>query len=878
MRALLLALACVSSLAGGRTAWADTTEPQFGRHVVAVFSRLGCNAGGCHGAVQGKNGFRLSLFGAKPDFDHQQLVRDQSGRRLDLLQPENSLLLLKATARVAHGGGRAMIPDSAEYKIIRDWIAGGAVLDKPNAVELAVTPREQIIKAGESYSLRAEAKFADGSVEDVTALCAFQSLDTGTATVDANGQVTAAGVGDVTILVRYRDEPKSALALVTRASAEPFPEVAAHNFVDEHVLGKLRRLGIPPSEVADDATFLRRVRLDVTGQLPLADEVRAFLADTSADKRTRKIDQLLGEPGYAALWTLKFCDLLGASDFGVYADGLAEHYEAPRFQAWVRARMEENLPYDEFAARIIAATSREGRSVEDWSQEVIALQTGYATPRKDLDLYAQRKTLDVYWQRRDATGVNGAMQVAHTFLGLRLQCAQCHRHPHDVWQQDDLLSFANFFTRVRKVGFEGDNEKKYPAEAARFKALEAEGKRLAEEAKQLKEGKVKQLAEGAKKAEQDRNRLRNEIAKAEKAGETVEVAAKQAELATAEQLIAEHKTAQQEANDIERRGKLLGDEVAKRVLHSGIFHRTDDQAQKQFASVESPLGKQSSQEYRLLGEREAVNLSPDQDPREQVVEWLRRPDNPYFARAIVNRVWAHYFDRGLIDPPDDLSPFNPCTHPALLDELTRRFIEAKFDLKWLHRTILASRTYQQSSLATAANEADRTNYSHFPLRRLPAEVLLDALNQATGTREEMGMKYFHWSDDLSTVEIPYVPQNAFVAFVLEQFGRSERNSSAQCDCQRQSEASLLQVLSLANHPRVWQKIADPAGRAAQLTKQFEKPAQRVEELYLGTLGRLPEPAELQACEAHLHAAASPEQGLQAVLWSLLNTKEFVLQH
>jgi hypothetical protein len=881
MRSLLLALACVLLLVGVRSACAQESDQQFGKHVVAIFSRLGCNAGGCHGAVQGKNGFRLSLFGAKPVFDHQQLIRDQAGRRIDLHAPENSLLLLKGTARVPHGGGRALDPNSADYKIVRDWIASGAPLDSEvsrRVKQLVVSPREQIIKPGDSYQLRAEATFADGTVQDVTALCAFRSLDNNTAAVDASGKVTAAGTGDVTILVRYRDEPANALALVTRAMADPFPEIAEHNFIDDHVLSKLRRLGIPPSDLADDGTFLRRIRLDVTGQLPSSEEVRAFLADTATDKRAKKIDQLLNEPGYAALWTLKFCDLLGASDFGVYADGLAEHFEAPRFQAWVRARLEENLPYDEFAARIIGATSREGRGIDEWSEEVIALQNGYTTPRTDLELYAKRKTLDIYWQRRDATGVAGAMQVAHSFLGLRLQCAQCHRHPHDVWQQDDLLSFANFFARVRRVGFEGDNEKRYPEEAARFKQLESEGKRLAEEAKKLKEGKVKELAEKAKIAEQDRNRLKNEIAKAEQGGNGADIKTKRAEFAAVEQVIAEHKAAQEEANNMERRGKLLSDEVAKRVLHAGIFHRTDEQAQKMFALVDSPLGQQSSTEYRLPGEREALTLSADQDPRGAFIAWLRRPDNPFFAKAIVNRVWAHYFDRGMIDPPDDLSPFNPCTHLALLDELTRKFVESKYDLKWLHRTILASRTYQQSSRTVAGNESDRTNYSHFPLHRLPAEVLLDAVNQATGTREDFGMKYYHWPENISTVEIPYLTQNTFVSFVLEQFGRSERNSSAQCDCQRESEASLLQVLSLANHPRVWQKIADPHGRAAQVTEQFETPGQRVEELYLVTLGRMPTQEELAACEAHIQAAASPELGLQAVLWSLINTKEFVLQH
>lgn len=887
MRSVLLFQACFWLLCA-QVAVAQTSVkpnpapvPLFSRHVIAVFSRLGCNAGSCHGAVQGRNGFRLSLFGARPELDYAQLVREQAGRRINLLDPDSSLILLKATERVGHGGGKVTSPTSAEYAILRQWIAQGAPLDdgaQSRVINLEMTPREQLVKVGAAYRLRVAATFADGSQEDVTDFCSFRSLDAQTATVDRSGRVAAVGAGDVAIQARFRDEPVLAMALIARESTETFPEVQPQNFVDEHILGKLRRLNIPPADLTDDATFLRRARLDVTGQLPTPDEVRHFLADTGPDKRLRKIDQLLHEPGYSALWTLKFCDLLGASDFGVYADGLGEHFEGPRFQAWVRARLEENVPYDEFAARILLATSREGRSCEDWAREVSAMQAGYKSPRQDLQMYAQRRTLDIYWQRRDAVGVPGAMQVAHAFLGLRLQCAQCHRHPHDIWQQDDVLSFANFFVRVRRVGFEGDNEKKFPEEAKLFRQFEAEGKRLAEEAKKLKAGKVKLLAEKVKQAEESRNRLKEEIAKAEQAQDNAALDTKRAELAVLEQTIAEHHAAEQEANELERTSQMLGDDVAKRVLHSGIFHLTGEESQKNFAHVESPLGSQSSREFRLLGERDPVTLATDEDPRERFVAWLRRPENPYFAKAIVNRVWAHYFDRGLIDPPDDLSPLNPCSHPMLLEELTRQFIAAKYDLKWLHRTILQSRTYQQSSRTNAANSSDRTNYSHFTLRRLPAEVLLDAINRATGTRDDFEMQYFHWPANLSTVEIPYTPQNEFVTFVLEQFGRSERNSSVQCDCQRQSEVSMLQVLGLANHPRIWQKVTDPQGQVTQVIKLATDPSQRIEELYLGTLGRLPEKTELEVCRDHINAAGSPEQGLQTILWCLLNTREFLLQH
>ena len=812
---------------------------------------------------------------------------------MNLVEPERSLLLAKASGQVPHGGGRLIMPGSREYELLRSWLAVGAKLDDVGASrikKLTVTPGEQLLVPGGSYQLKVEAEFVDGSKEDVTGLCAYKSLDPRTATVDLQGKVITAGVGDVAISVRFRDEPVMVMALVTRPGDEVVQSQASENFIDDHILAKLRRLKIPAADLADDTTFLRRVRLDVTGLLPTPDEVREFLADVRPDKRQLKIDELLNETGYADLWTLKFCDLLKAHDYGVYADDLGEQNEAPRFQAWIKARLRENTPYDELAARILLATSRDGRSLDEWSAEVIALQEGARLPRRDLALYAQRKTLDIYWQRKDSNGVPGAMQIAHAFLGLRLECAQCHRHPHDVWQQEDLLGLANFFMRVRRVGFEGDNEKKYAEQGTLFKKFEGEGKKLNEEAKKLKEGTGKQLAEAAKKSQQDANRLKNEIQRDEQLQKEAagmeeklkalreSVAAKRTELSTHEKAIADNDAMQKQIQDLERRGRMLGEEVSKRILHAEIFIRTDEHAAKSFASVTSPLGTQSLEQYRLPGETAPITIATGEDPRQKVVEWMRKPDNPFFARAIVSRVWAHYFGRGLVDPPDDLSPHNPVSHPALLDELCKKFIAGGYDLKWLHRTILSSRTYQQSSQAGPLNEIDRSNFAYFYYRRLPAEVLLDALDQTTGTREDMDMKYYQWPSGLRAVEIPYMPKNEFVAFVLEQFGRSERNSAVQCDCQRQSEPSMLQVLSLANHPHVRQKIADPSGRIARLVKETTDPGQRIEELYLSTLSRLPDENEKQTCLSHVSAAESPEKGLQAVLWSVLNTREFILQH
>jgi hypothetical protein len=817
--------------------------PSYQRHVTALFSKLGCNGGACHGAVRGQDGFRLSLFGADPAGDHDRLLREFGGRRLNPTDPAASLLLLKATGAAEHGGGVRLRPDGFEYEMFRRWIADGARIDPPVRVtELRVTPAEHVAKPGGRYQLNVHARFADGSVENVTAYCSFESLDAGTATVDANGRVTPKAAGEAAVVVRYRAQPALARVLVPRPAAGPFPDAKPHNFVDTHVLAKLRRMNLPPADLADDVTFLRRVSLDVSGELPTPAEVRAFLADPSPDKRAKKIDALLARPGHAALWTLRFCDLLKAADFGVYADALSLEADAPRFQAWVRARLEENTPYDVFAERILLATSREGRSPDEYADEVKGLFEGYAPGRPDLELYRKRKTLDLYWQRRGADGVGGAMQVAHAFLGLRLECAQCHRHPHDVWQQDDLLEFANFFTRVRKVGFQGENEKRFPDMAALKKRYDDEGKKLDAEVKKRKD-EGKKLDEEAKKA------------------------------GAAAELKAKAEAFRQETAALEKRAKMLP-EVGRRLLQAEIRLLPPGKP----ASVTSPLGTREAKGLRLPGEAEPTAVPDGRDPREAVVAWLRRPDNAYFARAIANRVWAHYFGRGLIDPPDNLSAFNPATHPELLKELCDGFVANKYDLRWLHRTILTSRTYQQSSTPKPGAAADRANYAAFPLRRLPAEVVLDALNAATSTAEKMDMKYHHWPDEMKVVEVPFAPKNEFVGFVLEQYGRPKRNAAVQCDCERDGGASVFQVLALANHPRVWEKVRDPNGRAAKLAKAAADDAAKIEELFLATVGRRPDDAERAACLKYLKDAGSPEKGLQGVLWGLLNTREFLLQH
>ena len=304
------------------------------------------------------------------------------------------------------------------------------------------------------------------------------------------------------------------------------------------------------------------------------------------------------------------------------------------------------------------------------------------------------------------------------------------------------------------------------------------------------------------------------------------------------------------------------------------------------ASVSSPLGSQRSDKFRLLGAAETMEIDKEQDPREHVVAWLRQVDNPFFARAIVNRVWAHYFGRGIVDPPDHLSPLNPPSHPELLEELAGKFIENKYDLRWLHRTIANSRTYQHSSAAPIpagqpGSEAARRNFAYFEMRRMPAEVVVDAVNQATGSQENYPSKLY-LPDEAKAVEVAgvtaYQNEDAELSYALKIFGRPLRSTDVQCDCERDANATIVQTLYLANHPRVQEKIYHEDGRVAQIVREIDDDEKRIDEIYLTAVGRFPTDAQRKSCLAYVQQRESSMRSFQDILWSLLNTREFILNH
>ena len=809
-------------------------EARFSRHIVPLFSRLGCNAGACHGAVKGQNGFRLTLFGADPTLDHARIVREFAGRRLNFQDPDASLLLRKATGQMPHEGGKRLDFASAEYRFLRKWIVAGVPLDRPEssaAPKLSVLPASQTLKRGESRRLQVKAIFPDQTTEDVTAFCSFESRDGTVAQVDGLGNVKALEVGDTIVIARYRGDPVMAQVLIPANAKGEFPPTKEHNFIDGHILARLKSLNITPADLCDDITFLRRVSLDVTGALPTPDEIRTFLADKGADRRAKKIDELLNRPGYAALWATKFSDILRPTQFDA-KNGLNENASARRAYEWLRARLQENVPYDHLTERILLATSADGRPAADWVQEVQGYQSEDAAKTGDLKAYAKRKSLDLYWQRPSATGVKGTLQITHAFLGLRMECAQCHRHPYDIWQQDDLLSLANFFMPISGAG--GGS----PASPEIVKQTDA----LTKQAKQLRE-EAKNFAEKAKDkslSKEESVKLKDEIKLANEKAQLLDTTSK----------------------------RLKGTEV--RVLTKAPF-----------ASVTSTLGSQKSESFRLLGEKQATSIAAGQDPRAAVMAWLRRSDNPYYAKAMVNRVWAHYFGRGIIDPPDHLSPFNPPTHPELLAELAGDFVKHGYDLKQLHRFILNSRTYQQSAKTNATSKLDTANYASFYLRRLPAEVLVDALNHATLGKETYPPEFFVPANALA-VEVAGTTggeqKKATLHYAFQIFGRPQRSPDSQCDCERDATVTVVQALFLANHPMIQVKIAAAEGRVAKIAKEQPDAKKAIEELYLWTLSRTPTTSEMEACTGYMRASVSPQRGLEDVMWSLINTREFQLNH
>ena len=384
----------------------SSDSPNFRRHVLPLLGRLGCNGRSCHGSFQGQGGFRLSLFGYDFQADHEALLGGKTPR-VNVHEPLESLILKKPTLAIDHEGGERMKTGEWEYRLLLRWIEDGAKpLDKDAADfdRLEVTPPEILFhKPGEKVQLKVVAHWKDGSAEDVTPLCRFRTNDESIAQIGDSGMVSSLAKGDTQVVAFYDNgvAPVAVILPVSELANDKFPSVPTPTKIDELVIAKLRRLGMVPSELSTDAEFLRRVSLDITGTLPQPDEVKAFLNDTSPDKRNRKIDELLERPAYAVWWATRLCDLTGDNPQTI--DQVDQGLAARQWYSWMLARVKDNVPYDKIVEGIVLAQGRTaGESYRDYCREM----TSYYKPEKPAD-FAARPTLPLYWSRQQLPQAGG---------------------------------------------------------------------------------------------------------------------------------------------------------------------------------------------------------------------------------------------------------------------------------------------------------------------------------------------------------------------------------------------------------------------------------------------------------------------------------------
>ncbi len=784
-------------LAVGSASAADVKLPDgavvkkvdFERQLMGVLGRTGCNSGSCHGSFQGKGGFRLSLFGYDPEKDFLAITRDSNGRRINRQDPDSSLLLLKATGQVAHGGKTRFDRQSWAYQLLREWIVQGAAWEKGSGEvkAITITPSEYAFaKPGLSGVLTVQATFADGSTENITPLCDFRTNDETIVEVNPLGEVKALRPGDTAIVVSYRGNvlPVRVLVPTVAPAGFKYPDVPTFNYIDREVFAKLKRLNVVPSDLADDGEFLRRVTLDTTGMLPTAKEVLDFETDPSADKRARKIDELLAHPLHAALWATKLSDITGNNTAALENPQLFQPKLSQMWHEWLRKRVAENRPYDEIVRGILCATSRENWSPEEYLKHCDQIEEeakkGFATS------YPERNTLDLFWRRQQAVTVDQwGEKTAAAFLGVRLECAQCHKHPFDRWTQSDYRSYANIFAAV-SFGTS-------PASKTVFDTANADRKKA--------------------------------------------------------------------ATDPKAAANLL---TIREVFIGGGGKGT---APLPNPETNRPLGP------KALGGPE-ITVKAGEDPRVALFEWMRRDDNPFFARSFVNRTWGHYFGVGIVNPVDDFSLANPPSNEKLLDALAKDFIASKFDIRRLERTILNSRTYQLSHLTNDSNRLDRKNYAHAYVRPLMAEVVVDVLAGAFAVPEDFGPDA---PKDCHAIEVGSSRvQNVSVAYALRVFGRPPRTTA--CDCERATEPGLPQKLFLMADNTLKQKLDKPNNRVKTLLAAEKDDDKALETLFLSTLARRPQDKERAAFGEFRKSAKTREAAFNDALWAIINTTEFIFNH
>jgi Protein of unknown function (DUF1553)/Protein of unknown function (DUF1549)/Bacterial Ig-like domain (group 2) len=716
------------------SAFADA--PSFRNEVQPILARFGCSSGACHGAAAGQGGFRLSLRGYDDDGDYISIVKSAQGRRINIDDPARSLFLLKSAKTIPHKGGERFKMDSPEYALLAEWIAHGAPgpkADEARITKIEVAPKNAVLKPGQTQPIKVTAFFDDGSQQDVSRWAKYTAGNTAVATVDDFGVVKVTGHGEGTITAWYLS--RLDIGTVTAPYAAPvaadrFTALQPRNFIDERVVEKLRELNLPPSDRCTDEEFIRRAFIDTIGVLPKSEEVRAFLAETTPDKRDKLIESLLSRPEFVDYWAYKWSDLLLVNSDKLPVQPMWSYYQ------WIRRQVELNTPWDEMVRDLMTTT---GSTLENGAGNFFILHD-------------------------EPTRIAETTSVA--FLGMSINCAKCHNHPMEKWTHDQYYAFANLFSRVRS-----------------------------------KNGAVPD----------------------------------------------------------------------ERVIFADT---TGDLVQ--------PLRGKPQPPTALDGE--PIPLTSPEDRRFVLAKWLTAPENPYFSRAITNRVWKNFFSVALVESVDDLRMTNPASNEKLLSEAAGHLAKSGFDLKALMRAILQSETYQRSSLALAENKDDTRFYSRYYPRRLLAEVMLDAASQVTGVPTAFRMDKRNANRGLGdSYPMGYralqLPDSNTASYFLTSFGRPDRVQT--CDCERTNEPSMAQALHIANGDTLNKKLAEKGNRLDQLLGKGLTDEQLAAEAYMATVARTPTDKERQGIIkllAEAKDAAEKRLALEDVFWGLMSSREFIFNH
>ena len=707
----------------------ESTESsvKFLKDIAPILDKQGCSAGMCHGKFGGQGGLNLSLLTLNPESDYEPIVHHNRGRRINLLEPEQSLFFLKPTGQIPHEGGLRFDPNSEDGLKILRWIEAGAPFsdDEPRLRKLEIEPRTFVLSdVGQTAQLKVLAHFSDGSVEDVTEKAVYESKDAPVAEVTPAGEVTSVRWGGTAIIARFLGVVDAAFVTIPRTSeTDPVPETEAftpNNFIDEFVLAKLEKLNIRPSALTTDDTFMRRVYLDTIARLPTPDEVRAFLADNNPDKRSNLIDMLLDTPEWVNLRTLKLADMLRIHP-RTLGNGAFGERGATLFHEWVHEAVARNRPYDTFVRKLITARGS-------------TYQHGPAN-----------------YYRIERQPAGRAETTAQVFLGIRLSCARCHKHPFDQWTTDDYWNFAAFTGKLRTQG-----------------------------------------------------------------------------------------------------GQIYNEQVISYNPNGRVINQ----------SVEGNRG-QVAQPTFLGGESLSANYQGD--ILQVLADWMTSSTNPYFAKATVNRIWSHYFGRGIVDPVDDMRATTPPSVEGLLEALADDFVQSGFDTKHVIRLIFNSRTYQLSAEPNETNQLDDRFFSRFYPRPMMAQILLDVVNDVTETTE----KYGRYPIGKRSVELPLPVSSRFLSL----YGRSGREFLGDLD--PKLEPTLTQALYMINSRDVHQKLRKSDGVLTRLLKAKLNNRELVTELYLITLSRFPTDTELQTAKTYLAESPKRRAGSEDLLWALISSREFI---